>query len=138
MSKQLKMFLMVAVAGSVICSASLTQAGEPRSTTETRSTTEPRQSPGQHSWDTFQQPVVRYHQHSFPQHSYHQHSYHQRFYRQPTYRQPSFHQPTFHQGWQPFSFPHPQQSYRPAPEKSKASWGWQRSIQDRRLRPGGR
>ncbi|HBJ36939.1 MAG TPA: hypothetical protein DDZ51_19710 [Planctomycetaceae bacterium] len=101
MSKQLKMFLMIAVAGSVISSASLAEAGKIRSTAERR------QSPDKGFWDSSHDPVVR-------------------------------HQDTHHQEGQPFSFLHQQKIYRPAPKKSNASWGWQRSIQDRRQRPGGR
>lgn len=101
MNKRLKMFLMVAVAGSVIGSASLAEAGKIRSTVERR------QSPGKGFWDTSHKPTVRHHRSAI-------------------------------QGWKPFSFLHQQKSYRAAPKKSKASWGWQRSIQDRRQRPGGR
>tara|TARA_R110002072_G_scaffold284006_1_gene447811 strand:+ start:28810 stop:29115 length:306 start_codon:yes stop_codon:yes gene_type:complete len=101
MSKRLKMFLMVAVAGSVIGSASLAEAGKIRSTVERR------QSPGKGFWDTSHKPTVR-------------------------------HQRSAVQSWTPFGFLHQKKSYRVAPKKSKATWGWQRSIQDRRQRPGGR
>jgi|GEM_PF-6318403 len=46
MSKRFKMFLMIAVAGSMIGSTTLAEAGK------TRSTVERRQRPGQGFWDT--------------------------------------------------------------------------------------
>lgn len=74
-----------------------------------RSTVERRQSPGKGFWDTSHKPTVRHHQ-----------------------------QRSHGQFWKSIQSLHQNKSYRSAPKSNKKSWGWQRSIQDRRQRPGGR
>jgi hypothetical protein len=53
MNKRLKMLVMIAVAGSVLGTASLAEAGKIRSTVERR------QSPGKGFWDTSHRSVTR-------------------------------------------------------------------------------